>query len=239
MISVVNDNVEVRVKAISNGQDITNTAFYINTLADGSDTLLDFGNAFRTMWRANFLPLLHLSYEVASYEFRTIARLVNLATVVGAPPRPVFRYRDAVVIPGVPATDIGGGGDPGTPTFVGFGAGKVCGPTTWPDQVGIPAGWKALKGSTRCSPISEINTDAADQNRLLPAFIPQVQDAMDARKLITMFGTQWEEIVVSKMQDGQLWFRAGVLLYGIAKVTSYNVNEFVTSQVSRKQRGAA
>lgn len=230
-----NSHIELKIAGMAEGQRIDTSVYYWNPTADGIATLQTFVEAFRTEYRASFLPLLHLSYSVIAYNARTIARLINLETSPGAPPRPVFRYSDQHLLLGDAVDDKGLKPDPMAPTFTAIGTAKVCGLTRTIRNTAVTGGGKQIRGSTRLGPIDNASMIAFSGNSLDDAVVIAADAAYAARKVINAGGTQCHEIVVSKMQDGQLWTFGGLPEFVFAEVTSYKTNVFATSQVSRKQ----
>ena len=227
--------IQVHVSGEASGQRIDNTAYYWCESPNGTGTLEDFTTAFRTEWRDSFLPLIHDSYTVLAYSTRVIANLISQPATATKPLRTQLRYNDQHLLPGAGAPDKGTISEAALPTFVGVGCAKICSRARTMANTYVAAGYKALRGSTRIGPISQAQLNAPDKNELLPAYVVTAGLAFENRKTLVGGGNSFFEIVISRMQDKQLWIFGGVPQFVFADVSSYKVNDFATSQVSRKQ----
>jgi hypothetical protein len=235
-------HVEVTVLGAASGQQVMNVMHY--RAVDGSlpTTIQGFVNQFRTEWRDNFIPLLHDSYVAQAYLARVISGMIWLGAS-DVPPtltRPAVRYSEQAIAQGGTALDTGDLVGAAHPTFTAVSAEKVCGQVF---DASIPpvalTQEKLIRGGMRIGPIVEVDTEVAEGNALTAAKTAAVAAALGTIRHIAVPGEGEVDMEVLSFEKNRLPRTlpiSGLPTFAHALVTSFIVNPFASTQVSRKQR---
>lgn len=232
-----NSHVEITVLAAASGQAVINVLNYkAHSGNAGVATLAQLAAAFREEWKDNICPELHESYEVQAYLCRTISGMVFLPPIIPGSPtsRPALRYSEQVIVQGL-AADVGGMATASHPTFTAVSIQKVCGPVTTPALVPLTSE-KLIKGGMRLGPIAEASTDTTEGNALSSAFATEVLDALNLISTLTAAGETFNLEVLSFYKDSVHRVDGALPTFARAGVTSFLVNPYASTQVTRKQR---
>lgn len=239
----VGGHYEIKVLASVNGEDCNNTFNYF--CGAGSTTLANAITDFRTLFRAEILPLLSDRYVVGKYEIRQWEGVVWKSDQVPPerPPvwprvNPLVRYNDRASLLGDPVDDIGDVTTAEMPSLVAVGIAKVCGVVTDMALVALPYE-KLMDGGNRFSGIPEAATDDAAGNSLNAAAVTAWNDALiELRSWTLSTGTSGNMAmeVWSKFKDGDARAVAMAPAMARASVTSIILDTQLTSQVTRKPR---
>lgn len=209
----------------TSGQQILNVYYYrqVSTVpqdytnADAQEAT----NDFAVGWEAQILPILDQEYRVEKYRCRALTGTITNPT----PPPPtqlvVGEQFEQIAL----ATAIGQRPGPGEPSFSAIGAQKLS------DRAG-----RNFRGSTRFGSISETDTVI---NAYTAAYLTLIQtniSAFFAVQLSLFFDAiPWEMAIFSRTLALAAPPPFTLLRDLTSKVVGARVNQFVTSQVSRKQ----
>jgi len=239
----VGGHYEVEVKATLLGEDCSNKLCY--ACGSGSGSLEDFLADFRTLWRAQILPLVSDQYVIEEYRVLQLEGVIWKSTAKPPiiPPvwpnvRPLLRFDDREALLGDPVDDIGDLTTAEFPSYVAVGAEKLCGPVT--DMVFAPLAYeKAVTGSIRFGGAVEAQTDDNSGNELNAAAITAWQGALD--ELVSLAfasggGTSMTMEVWSLVKDGAARAVGMAPAMARAPVTSLLLNQNLTHQITRGPR---
>jgi hypothetical protein len=166
--------------------------------------------------------MLRTTYSVVNYTGQTIMGRHKIP-----PTSPTWSetINDLAILPGVGGTDVGGRVGTAAPTFEAFGITYRGAPRTW-----------RTRGGTRLGPVVE---EDSLTNNLIPAALAALQlagQALSGPLVLALGGAQLTRVVYSQTNlrraENPVVFPASF----ISPVVAFNVNTFVTTQVSRKQR---
>lgn len=189
------------------------------------DNLLD---AWIDFWRGSTLPLLTTAYSVVKYE---AARVLDVHLSISPTGREIYQvgYVGPIEIPAA-VTDVGGLTEDSMSSVTCFGLKKRA-----------VKGTQNLRGGIRIGPRPESATESVggNPNRWTPA----------AAALHNNFALDFEADKIASTVSDTYLTRMGVFsrklasltpldpYQGFAELTALSPNPFVTSQVSRKERG--
>lgn len=232
------NHVEITVLASASGQSIINVLNYRAGLTNAAPhTLEDFLTEFRDEWRTGILPLLHESYVIQAYVGRVISSMVFLPPIPPQGPnaRPAIRYSEQFILQGAGASDTGDKITDAHPTFTAISAQKVCGPVTDPAGVVLPAE-KIIRGGIRLGPIVEADTEALEGNALTAAAAAAALAGLIVIQVVALGGDTMNMEVLSFYKDLNHRVIGPLPTFATATVSSFLVNPFISTQVTRKQR---
>lgn len=235
-------HLEVRIAALANGEDCDNHMNFYCSAATAPVALATWLAAFRTLFRAQVLPLVCDIYSVVQYQARILEGVIWKST---ADPRenppvwprvsPLLRWEEQEFLAGVAVDDAGVVETAEMPSLVAVGVGKACGKTTKPDLTPVTYS-RFMRGANRFSGIPEASTDDATGNTLNAAAVTAWQAAMNALRIPTISGCSMHHEVWSLYANNAPRIEAGTAAWARAPVTQMIIDTDVTSQVTRKPR---
>lgn len=236
----VTGHYEVGIQAKCLGEDCFNTLHY--TCGAGTGTLGGFLSAFRTLWRAQIIPLVTEQYVVQNYVVRQFGAVVWKSAVIPPviPPAwpnvtPLIRYSDNAVLAGDPVLDAGDVTTTEMASLMAVGCYKACHASTEVDFTVLPYG-KLLKGFIRFGGIPEASSDDGDGNSLNAGAEAAWQSAANALRAPVLDSNNFSMEVWSLFEDRVPRVAAGLPMMARATVSSLAIASVLTSQVTRKPR---
>jgi len=224
---VAGNVVRITVLGAASGQAVVNQFHYHASTAgmttlDQQDGLAAFLDAFRDLWRVNAIPLLNTTYQVGEYR----ADAYSFRFADGANPgkfRP--NVSDIQTILGEVGPDTGSKVGVPTPTYEALGISFRAMPQQWP-----------TRSSNRIGPVVEADSNVNAVVGVTKTALLALANALKA-SLVARDGTafltrvSWSTKRLTTHPEPTTWPTSF-----LSPIISANINSFITTQVSRKER---
>jgi hypothetical protein len=221
------DVVQFSVYGQAAGQAVNNVLHFLpeTVNANFTATAAQCLSALIATWRTQVIAKLNDSYTAAQYRLLVITGTVANPT---PPPGFILKLGDEAVQAGGLAADTGGELSDPLPTYVAATIRKFSG-----------LAGRTNKGSIRLGTLGEAMTEAANQNKLTAAAITSLETArvwLFTQQGTGVAGDSLTPVIFSKTTLLRLVQPRGDTIGARAVMTGAELNAFVGSQVSRKQR---
>jgi len=228
---------QVRIAGSIHEQRISNVLYYAKTVGEGNASLSAFAEKMRSMWRVWIVPKTSANYTALSYDVRQIGAPIwkNMTDITQGS---LWRYDAQTILPGNLAGDTGPGGS-GTcfPSFVAVGCSKKGGHLRRASNDVVVAGAVPPTGGIRIAGILESITQGSGDNRLIPSWQNDFQDAFDQLSEFDADGKTFTMCMVTLNANGSPLQTGDPPQpdYAYSLVQGVAINPYLTSQISRKQ----